>query len=199
LRKLFWRIFGKNKFRSYIWLANANNCLIFDKKLETMIENILELNAPVALSDYEIERGKPMPDRNHSIIQGRLMSRLDRAYGDIFSILPEINLNMPIKDRVPDLAIYEPLTFDPNDNELSMIKPPLCAIEILSEMQNVNVLMKKKREYFTVGILSYWLVLPSLRIIQVFYSVEDSVVFTHKDRLVDKMLNIELDLGDIFR
>jgi Uma2 family endonuclease len=165
-----------------------------------MIETaLLEYDAPVALSDYETERGKPMPDRNHAIIQGRLVSRLDRAYGDKFSVLPEVHLDLPIKDRVPDLAIYEPLVFDPNDNELSMIKPPLCAIEILSEMQNVNVLMKKKREYFTAGVKSYWLVLPSLRIIQVFYSVEDSVVFTHKDRLVDKMLNIELDLSEIFR
>lgn len=164
-----------------------------------MIDNILEFDAPVASSDYETERGKPMPDRNHAIIQGRLMSRLDRTYGDRFSILPEINLDMPIKDRVPDLAIYEPLLFDPNNNELSMLKPPLCAIEILSEMQNINVLMRKKQEYFNIGILSYWLVLPSLRIIQVFYSVEDSVVFTHKDHLMDKMLNIELNLSEIFK
>lgn len=164
-----------------------------------MIDNILELDAPVALSDYEIERGKPMPDRNHAIIQGRLVSRLDRAYGDKFSILPEIHLDMPIKDRVPDLAIYEPLLFDPNNNELSMLKPPLCAIEILSEMQNVNVLMKKKREYFNIGILSYWLVLPSLRTIYVFYNINDSVIFSYKDRLVDKKLNIELDLSEIFK
>lgn len=164
-----------------------------------MIDNILELDAPVALSDYEIERGKPMPDRNHAIIQGRLVSRLDRAYGDRFSILPEINLDMPIKDRVPDLAIYEPLIFDPDVNELSMLNPPLCAIEILSEMQNVNVLMKKKREYFNVGILSYWLVLPSLRTIYVFHNVNDSTIFSYKDRLIDKKLNIELDLSEIFK
>ena len=164
-----------------------------------MIDNILELDAPVALSDYEIERGKPMPDRNHSIIQSNLLFSLRVTTRERFSILTEIHIDMPVRDRVPDLAIYEPLIFDPNNNELSMLKPPLCTIEILSEMQNVNVLMKKKREYFNVGILSYWLVLPSLRIIQVFYTVEDSVVFTHKDRLVDKKLNIELDLSEIFK
>ena len=80
-----------------------------------------------------------------------------------------------------------------------MLKPPLCAIEILSEMQNVNVLMKKKREYFNVGILSYWLVLPSLRTIYVFHNVNDSTIFSYKDRLIDKKLNIELDLSDIFK
>ncbi len=164
-----------------------------------MIDNILELDAPVALSDYEIERGKPMPDRNHAIIQGRLMSRLDRTYGDKFSILPEIHIDMPVRDRVPDLAIYEPLIFDPDVNELSMFKPPLCAIEILSEMQNINVLMKKKHEYFDVGVLSYWLVLPSLRTIYVFHNINDRSIFSYEDRLVDKKLNIELDLSDIFK
>jgi Uma2 family endonuclease len=164
-----------------------------------MIETTFELDAPVALSDYEIERGKPMPDKNHAIIQGRLVSRLDRAYGDTFTILPEIHLDLPKKERVPDLAIYEPLIFDPDDNELRMSKPPLCAIEILSEMQNIHELMVKRKEYFIAGVQSYWLVLPSLRTIYVFYSVEDSVVFTHKDRLIDKMLNIELDLNEIFR
>jgi Uma2 family endonuclease len=190
-------VFGDFFFRT---LANTNNSSIFDLKLKEMIETtLLEYDAPVALSDYETERGKPMPDRNHAIIQSNLLFSLRVTTRDRFSILTEIHIDMPERDRVPDLAIYEPLVFDPDVNELSMIKPPLCAIEILSEMQNVNVLMKKKREYFTAGILSYWLVLPSLRTIYVFYSVEDSVVFTHKDILIDKLLNIELDLSEIFR
>ncbi len=164
-----------------------------------MIENVLELDAPVALSDYEIERGKPMPDRNHAIIQSNLIFSLRVTTKERFSVLSEVHLNMPKKDRVPDVAIYEPLIFDPDVNELRMLKPPLCAIEILSEMQNIHELMRKRNEYFIAGVQSYWLVLPALRTIYVFYSVEDSVVFTHKDRLVDKMLNIELDLKEIFR
>jgi Uma2 family endonuclease len=165
-----------------------------------MIEaTLLEYDAPVALSDYETERGKPMPDRNHSIIQSNLLFSLRVTTRERFSILTEIHLDMPVRDRVPDLAIYEPLVFDPDVNELSMIKPPLCAIEILSEMQNVNVLMKKKHEYFTAGVKSYWLVLPSLRTIYVFHNINDRTIFSYEDRLVDKILNIELDLSDIFK
>ena len=164
-----------------------------------MIDNILELDAPVALSDYEIERGKPMPDRNHAIIQSNLLFSLRVTTRARFSILTEIHIDMPIRDHVPDLAIYEPLIFDPDANELSMLKPPLCAIEILSEMQNINVLMKKNHEYFDVGVLSYWLVLPSLRTIYVFHNINDRTVFSYEDRLVDKKLNIELDLSEIFK
>ena len=155
--------------------------------------------APDALSDYEIEREKPMPDKNHSIIQGRLLSRLDRAYDERFTILPEINLSLPTRERVPDLAIYPPLSFDPANNDIRMTQLPLCAVEILSEMQNLNELMAKCNEYFTAGIPSYWLVLPTLRSIYVFHSLDDYKVFSHKDRLVDTVLNVELDLGEIFK
>ncbi len=152
-----------------------------------------------ALSDYEIERGKPMPDKNHAIIQGRLNFRLTLKYGDKFSILPEIQLQLPTRERVPDLAIYPPLSFEADNNEIRMTQMPLCAIEILSEMQSLNELSKKCGEYFTAGIPSYWLVIPALTSIYVFHSRQDYTIFSYKDRLVDTLLDIELDLGEIFK
>jgi Uma2 family endonuclease len=160
---------------------------------------MVETYAPDALSDYEIERGKPMPDKNHAMIQGRLMSRLDRYYGEKYTILTEINLDLPARERVPDLAIYPPLTFEPDNNEIRMTQRPLCAIEILSEMQSLNELSKKCGEYFSAGIPSYWLVVPALKSIYVFQSRQDYTFFSYKDRLIDKVLDIELDLGEIFR
>lgn len=160
---------------------------------------MVETIASDALSDYEIERGKPMPDKNHAIIQGRLMSRLDRYYGEKFTIVTEISLDLPTRERVPDLAIYPPLTFEPDNNEVRMTQRPLCAIEILSEMQSLNDLSKKCGEYFSAGIQSYWLVIPALTSIYVFHSRQDYTIFSYKDRLVDTLLDIELDLGEIFK
>ena len=160
---------------------------------------MIETYAPDALSDYEIERGKPMPDKNHAIIQGRLIFRLNLKYGEKFSFLPEINLDLPTRPRVPDLAIYPPLSFEPDNNEIRMTQRPLCAIEILSEMQNLNELSKKCVEYFNAGIPSYWLVLPTLTSIYVFRSRQDYTMFSYKDRLIDSVLDIELDLGEIFK
>ena len=45
------------------------------------------------LSDYERERGKPMPSKNHSVAQFRLIVALSR-YSSDFSILPELNLKL---------------------------------------------------------------------------------------------------------
>lgn len=153
--------------------------------------------APV-LSDYELERGKPMPDLNHSLIQRRLLLRFDRRYENRFTILPEINVKLKKRDRVPDLAVYPPLSFNPRHNQLVMTKMPLCAIEILSEMQNLSDLMTKNDEYFEAGILSYWLVLPQLQSIYVFHSADEYEIFTRKDILKDTVLDIELDLAEVF-
>jgi Uma2 family endonuclease len=189
--KLYPSVFG-----NFILLKKKK--INFDKKL--LMSDLREDFAPSTTnSDYETERGKPMPDKNHSIIQGRLMSKLDQTYGDRYSILPEITLDLPIRERVPDLAIYSPLDFNPDDNEVRMDELPLCAIEIISEMQPISVLMKKRSEYFLAGIKSYWLVMPSMRSIYVFENLEDFEIYTYKDCLIDKTLNIELDLGKIFR
>lgn len=160
----------------------------------SMTTTILE---PV-LSDYELERGKPMPDLNHSIIQRRLLLRFDRRYENRFMILPEINVKLLKRERVPDLAVYPPLAFNPRQNQLVMTKLPICAIEILSEMQKLSDLMTKNDEYFEAGVLSYWLVLPQLQSIYVFHSADEYNIFTRKDILKDKVLDIELDLSEIF-
>jgi hypothetical protein len=41
--------------------------------------------------------------------------------------------------------------------------------------------------------------MPSMRSIYVFSSLEDFEIYTYKDKLVDKVLDIELDLGEIFK
>jgi Uma2 family endonuclease len=154
--------------------------------------------APV-LSDYELERGKPMPDFNHSLIQRRLLLCFDRLYEARFTIMPELHVKLLKRERVPDLAVYPPLlSFHPRHNPLVMTKPPLCAIEILSEMQKLSDLMSKNDEYFDAGVLSYWLVLPHLQSIYVFNSADEYDVFTRKDILVDKILDVKLDLSKIF-
>lgn len=150
------------------------------------------------VSDYELERGKPMPDLNHSIIQSNLLFVLRLKMQKGFSILPEIHVKLVKRDRVPDLAIYSLVNFEPRHNTLVMTQPPICAIEILSEMQKLSDLMSKNDEYFEAGVQSYWLVLPQLQSIYVFNSADEYDIFTRKDILKDKILDIELDLGEIF-
>lgn len=151
-------------------------------------------------SDYEIERGKPMPSKNHSIVQKRLVVFLENHYGSQFEIMPEINLDQPnMRDRVPDIGIFPPQEFVPEDDEIRMAQTPLGLIEILSPKQDITELLTKCAEYFKNGVRSYWLVLPALRTIYVFSAANDYEVFAKTDRLSDDKLGVEVNLADIFK
>lgn len=157
------------------------------------------MTTSLALSDYEIERGKPMPDKNHAFVQGNFLIQLFLKYNTLYRALPEVNLDLPIRERVPDLAIFPPMDFVADENEIRMRQVPLGVIEILSAKQDLTELMIKCSEYFSAGVKSYWLALPALKTIYVFYSPDEYVIYSGKDILQDKKLNIELDLVDIFK
>lgn len=150
-------------------------------------------------SPYEIERNKPMPSLNHSITQKRLVVGLDNKYRHRYEILPEIKIEMEPKDRVPDIGIYAPQEFRPNEDELKMYDAPLGVIEILSPTQDLTSLISKSAQYFQKGAQSYWLVLPALRTIYVFNEPGEYENFTYRDILRDEKLGIELDLKEIFK
>ncbi|MFN0215457.1 MAG: Uma2 family endonuclease [Saprospiraceae bacterium] len=157
------------------------------------------MTSSLALSEYEIERGKPMPDKNHAFVQGNFLNQLFLKYRHQFRALPEINLDLPIRERVPDVAIFPPMVFMPDQNELRMREVPLGVIEILSAKQDLSELMVKCSEYFEAGVKSYWLALPALRTVYVFYSQDEYDIYSGKDILHDKKLKIELDLSEIFK
>lgn len=152
------------------------------------------------LNDYEIERGKPMPSKNHSKLQTRLATALSNAYGNQFDILSEISLEMPVKDRTPDLAIYpaEQETDWLND-EIKIAEPPLGVVEIQSPTQGAQELIDKIGEYFIAGVKSAWLVVLPFKTIYVFDAPRHYRTFTSEETLEDPRLGISLPLKEIFR
>ncbi len=148
---------------------------------------------------YEQERNKPMPSKNHAIIQGNLYFIIRQLFGEQYQILPELSLKMTPNDKVPDLAIYKNLEFTPGLDEVKMEEMPLGVIEILSPSQSLSDLISKSSKYFEAGILSYWLVLPDVLTIYVFKAPGDFVVFSKQEQLFDSVLGIELDLGEVFK
>ncbi|MGA0559783.1 Uma2 family endonuclease [Larkinella sp. VNQ87] len=151
------------------------------------------------LSDYERERGKPMPTLNHSIAQGNLNFALQLHYRTRYSILPEINLAMPEKpDTVPDLAIYPKLTADFLHDITSMTQMPLTVIEIVSPSQSNDDILAKFERYFKAGVQSCWLVLPSFKAISVYSAIGKYQFFTDETTLTDPLTGIELSLSEVF-
>jgi Uma2 family endonuclease len=158
------------------------------------------MEATIAKSQYETERGKPIPSLNHAIVQQNLVFQMKLKYGDKFSILPEINVEVVTnRDRVPDIAIYPVIEFVPEADVIHMTETPLGVIEILSPKQDLTELIQKSSEYFKKGVKSYWLVLPSLQSIYVFSAPGEYENFNYREVLRDEQLEIELDLKEIFR
>ncbi|MGM9507078.1 Uma2 family endonuclease [Larkinella sp. GY13] len=151
------------------------------------------------LSDYERERGKPMPTLNHSIVQGNLTFALQLHYRTKYTFLPEINLTMPERpDTVPDIAIYPKLQVDFLHDVTSMTQMPLTVIEIVSPSQSNDDILAKFERYFLAGVQSCWLVLPSFKAISVYSAIGKYQFFTDNTTLTDPVTGIELPLNDIF-
>lgn len=153
---------------------------------------------PLEELTYEQERGKPMPSKNHAIIQSRLVSYFDRAYGDRLDALSELSLQLPDQKVVPDLAIYLKVEFDPLNDEISMSQIPLGVVEIISPSQGQEELIEKARRYFAGGVQSYWLVNPTFKLIHLTHDARSFRTVT-EGVLRDEVLGVEVELGVVFR
>jgi Uma2 family endonuclease len=153
------------------------------------------------ISQYELERGKPMPSKNHAIIQSRLIIAFAQLAGDRYTILSEITIDLPAGGVVPDIALYPPTPYEAFNDEVEMTTPPLCAIEIISPSQSNQQFIKKAENYFKAGTRSCWIVDPVFRQIHVFDSAEHYQTFQagREELLIDSVMDIRLSLTDLFK
>lgn len=150
-------------------------------------------------SAYELERGKPMPSKNHGIIQGNIYFELRVKYGSQYRPVLEASIDVLGKERIPDVALFQHIEYTPGADEVRIAETPLAAIEILSPKQNLSDLLIKAQPYFEQGIRSYWLVIPDLKTIYVFSQADEYEVFAKQALLKDETLEIELSLKDVFK
>lgn len=77
------------------------------------------------LSQYEIERGKAIPSKNHAKVQRNLIFRLESNYRDQFDVLSEVSVDLPSGGVVPDVALYPPTPYDAFNDEIELTAPTL--------------------------------------------------------------------------
>jgi len=157
------------------------------------------MDAATVQSEYEIERGKPIPSKNHAIVQGNVYFLLRQKYEDQFRVVPEVSVIVNEKERVPDIALFEKLEFSPGNDEVKLSEMPFLIIEILSPKQNLTDLIVKSHIYFEAGVQSYWLILPDLKTVYVFSAPDEYEAYVKTGMLKDTQLDIELDLENVFR
>ncbi|MBC8042123.1 MAG: Uma2 family endonuclease [Rhizobacter sp.] len=149
-------------------------------------------------SDYELERGKPMPSKNHAQLQHRLNVLL-LPFTDRFDIMTELGLELPSGKAVPDVCLYPKQIYDWEKDEVRMTAPPVTTIEILSPTQAVNDLVEKIRAvYFPASVKSAWIILPPLKTLYIFYPDRPTETFTH-GLVKDAATAVELRMEDLFK
>ena len=159
----------------------------------------METLAP-EISDYELERGKPMPSLNHSIVQSNLIMELGSRYRSQFRLLSEINIDFGSEFRgmVPDIGIFPKMAANMADDSLAAPMLPITTIEILSPSQALSELIGKANFCFQFGIKSCWIVVPEVSGIFV-YAAPSQYAFFHKGQtLTDPATGIELPLAALF-
>jgi Uma2 family endonuclease len=125
-----------------------------------------EILVAESLTDYERERGKPMPSFNHAFLQKRLIAALLR-YEPQYLVLPEIALELGDERYTPDIAIVPHRTVRWHHDIIRYTEPPLLTIEILSPRQALADLFVKADAYLRAGVYEAWVLIPELHSITV--------------------------------
>ncbi len=150
------------------------------------------------LTEYELERGKPMPDTIHGAIQMNLGAQLYIHYRQSYRILSELSLATLPDGTTPDLVVYPAFALDYDNRTAKRTDPPLTCIEIQSPSQSNEEMVDKTALYFDFGVRSCWVVVPALKGIFVFDRPGHYAYFHGDDTLHDPALNVELPLSPIF-
>ncbi|RZK13310.1 MAG: Uma2 family endonuclease [Hymenobacter sp.] len=152
----------------------------------------------ITLSDYELERGKPMPSFNHGFVQANLIGELRSRLRKTHTITSETNLKLSDKKTVPDLTVFAKRTPDMQHDTLWVQDAPLTTIEILSPKQDLDTLLAKAELFLAAGVKSCWIVIPALGTIAVFTGPTTYRSFANGSAVVDEVLGVEIPLADIF-
>lgn len=158
--------------------------------MEAIIEHV---------SDYELQRGKPIPTTTHAIIQSNLVFELRNHYHQQYRILSELTLDTPPNGSTPDVVIYPFFEADfTKEYPARRTDAPLITVEIQSPSQSLDEMVDKANVYFDFGVKSCWIVQPRIKGIFVFSQPNQYLFFHHDDVLQDPNFDIKLSLSNVF-
>jgi len=149
------------------------------------------------LSQYEIERNKPMPNRIHGVLQADLIFLLKLDYQKKYQISSEVSL-ATTPNSTPDVTIFPKKKLSLKTIKAKEEEAPITTIEIQSPSQSIEELQHKAWNlYFPMGVKSAWIVIPSLKAIKILLP-DDQEFFFNSGKLKDPTTNIEVEIKEIF-
>ncbi len=119
---------------------------------------------------------KPMPQKQHGIIQKQLLFSIDPILSDagIAQTFPELCCTFGGRVVVPDVVVFQEanISYDDNGEIVNAVNiPPDWTIEILSPEQSTTQVLKKINHCIEYGTKMGWLIDPTDR--SVFVCVPD--------------------------
>jgi Uma2 family endonuclease len=113
---------------------------------------------------------KPMPQAQHSVIQGRLLIELALAWRetDVAQAFPELRCSFGGRAVVPDVVVFEEanISYDDNGEIVNAVSiPPDWTIEILSPEQSTTRVLKNINHCLAHGTQMGWLIDPKDRVV----------------------------------
>ena len=149
------------------------------------------------ISQYEIERNKPMPNRIHGVIQLDLGFLLKLNYQKKYQISSEVSLETT-PSATPDLCIFPKKKLSLKTVKAKEEEAPITTIEIQSPSQSIEELQHKAWDlYFPMGVKSAWIIIPSLKAVKILLA-DDTELFFNSGKLKDPVTNIEIEVKAIF-
>ncbi len=158
--------------------------------------DVIAFAAQPERSEYEIERGKPMPNEQHGSVQANLIGLL-LGYKQRYRTISELTIALAEHNATPDICLYPRFALDYLHVKAVKEEPPLLAIEIISPSQTLDELLRKAESYFEVGVRSCWIVQPPLQTVTVLHPNEKPRTFV-EGSVEDPVMGITIPLAEVF-
>lgn len=159
----------------------------------------VEPTEAVETSDYEQERGKPMPNLSHGRIELRLGAALMSQENDQFMVVIELSLQFNDGSTLtPDIAVMPVRPINWGLEPVRCKETPLLAIEIDSPTQGYLEVMRKRDLYFSHGVESVWVVQPASQSIDIYLPGQQRPQIVQQGEAKDPATGLTVNLDDIF-
>ena len=162
------------------------------------MELLTETVAERELSEYEIERNKPMPNLTHGALQANLIAQLVVNYGVNHLVAGEVSLATVPLGSTPDIVVYPKRSLNYVNEVAKQSDPPILTIEIQSPSQTTDQMVEKAYKYLEFGVKSSWIVYPAMKAVAVYSSPDHYEFFRDEEILKDPATGFEVDLKKVF-
>ncbi len=159
----------------------------------------IEGQKSVELSDYEKERGKPMPNISHSVLEMRLAIAFSMGASERYLVTPELTFEFADGLALtPDIAVLPKRSINWGREPARCREVPLLVVEIVSPSQGYQTIVDKVDAYFAHGVQSIWEVSPALEMIAIHQPGNDVPQLFQQGEVKDPVTGLTVRLEEIF-